>query len=149
MKTNQSMRGLWTVITVGFLAVSAGCSSKPPGCADAETVKTIKDLVVEHTVKYVASYKASENDPGGLVQKFYDALKVEVSGIVSEGYKADAKKQLCKGTMKITPITIDTITINAPKSGSAISKTPTIPITTTIGTTPLPMTLMSCCLRTQ
>ena len=85
------------------LLTLTACSQKPPGCADPETLSTIRNLVVEDTRKLMS--KQAADDPEGWVQRFLDGLRVEVSGIVSDGYVADAKKHLCRGTMKFTTVT--------------------------------------------
>ena len=86
-------------------AMLVGCGNKPPGCADPQTLEVAKTLVVENTDKSLANQNTFADDPDGWMKKFYAGLKVEITGIVSEGYKQDAKKQLCKGTMKITTVT--------------------------------------------
>lgn len=86
-------------------ALLVGCGNKPPSCADPQTLEVAKTLVVENTDKSLANQNAFADDPDGWMKKFYAGLKVEITGIVSEGYKQDAKKQLCKGTMKITTVT--------------------------------------------
>ena len=86
-------------------ALLMGCGNKPPGCADPQTLEVAKTLMVENTDKSLANQNAFTDDPDGWMKKFYAGLKVEITGIVSEGYKQDAKKQLCKGTMKITTAT--------------------------------------------
>jgi hypothetical protein len=63
---------------------------------------------VENIEKIVAGDKKPD-DPDGWLQKFYDGLKVQFTGVVSEGYKEDAKKQLCKGTMTISSVTGETV----------------------------------------
>ena len=90
-----------TLLSVGVIAIVAGCSSKPPGCADPQTIETTKQMVVDNTNKAITN-KAFEDDPDGWMKKFYAAMKVEITGVVSDGYKQDAKKQLCKGTLTIT-----------------------------------------------
>ena len=42
------------------------------------------------------------DDPDNIVKEFLDGLHSDVSTIVNEGYKEDSKKQLCKGTLKLT-----------------------------------------------
>ena len=86
------------------IALLGGCGNKPPGCADPQTIETAKAMVVENTDKAIANRQAFEDDPDGWLKKFYAAMKVEIKGVVSDGYKQDAKKQLCKGTMTITMI---------------------------------------------
>ena len=87
------------------LVALAGCSSKPPGCSDAETLSTMKGLVMDTTAKHLSTDQRLADDPDGWMRKFYDGLKIELSGIVSEGYKADAKKQSCRGTLKVVALT--------------------------------------------
>lgn len=81
----------------------AACSSKPPGCADAETMQTAKALVADNTVKYLGDKFG--DDPDGWIPKFMDSLKVEITGVVNEGYNSERKKQSCKGTLKIAMAT--------------------------------------------
>ena len=81
----------------------AACSSKPPGCADAETMQTAKALVADNTVKYLGDKFG--DDPDGWIPKFMDSLKVEITGVVNEGYNSERKKQSCKGTLKIAMTT--------------------------------------------
>lgn len=100
MKLINTLR-LFLALTSGLILVA--CSSKPPGCADTQTLKTAKDLLVENIGKLITEGKP--DDPDGWLQKFYDGLKVEITGVVSDGYKEDAKKQFCKGKMTITSVT--------------------------------------------
>ena len=93
-----------TAVLVAMVALLGGCGNKPPGCADPQTIETAKSLVVENTDKAIANRQAFEDDPDGWLKKFYAAIKVEIKGVVSDGYKQDAKKQLCKGSMTITMI---------------------------------------------
>lgn len=94
-----------SALLLAVAALLVGCGSKPPGCADPQTIETAKAMVVENTDKALANRQAFEDDPDGWMKKFYAAMKVEITGVVSDGYKQDAKKQLCKGTMTITMVT--------------------------------------------
>jgi len=87
------------------IAVSA-CSSKPPGCADSETVSSAKALLV-NSVNGALSQLNVADDPDGVMQKFFNGLKVELSSVVSNGYNADEKKQQCKASLTVTSITGD------------------------------------------
>jgi hypothetical protein len=89
-------------LVIALTALVAGCSNKPPGCADPDTLTTVKQLVEDNANKYLSNRDAFNDDPDGWMKKFYDELKVELSSVVSEGYKEDAKKQLCRGTLKVT-----------------------------------------------
>jgi hypothetical protein len=95
-----------TVVVVAAIVLS-GCSNKPPGCADAETLQTAKDLIVNDAKK---SASGSADDQTGITGKFMDGVRVELSAIVDDGYRADAKKQSCKATMKVTAPTGQTLT---------------------------------------
>jgi hypothetical protein len=100
----NSCSNLFSAFLLAVAALLGGCGSKPPGCADPQTMETAKAMAVENTDKLLANRKAFDDDPDGWLKKFYAAMKVEITGVVSDGYKQDAKKQLCKGTMKITMI---------------------------------------------
>lgn len=82
----------------------SACGNKPPGCADPQTIETAKAMVVENAENNLSNGKVFADDPDGWLKKFFSAVKVEITGVVSDGYKQDAKKQLCKGTMKVTMI---------------------------------------------
>ena len=92
-------------ITQKLLAVLAlfaglvGCGAKPPGCADPETLNTMRSFIAEETQK--ALTRESADDPEQWIAKYLDGLTVQVSGIVTDGYVAEAKKNLCRGTMKL------------------------------------------------
>lgn len=77
----------------------AGCGAKPPGCADAETLNTMRSFVAQETQKSLG--RESADDPEGWIAKYADGLSVQVSGIVTDGYVAEAKKNMCRGTMKL------------------------------------------------
>ena len=91
------------------VALLTGCGNKPPGCADPLTLTTAKQLVEENANKAFFSRDVFSDDPDGWMKKFYDEMKVEITGVVSEGYKEDAKKQLCRGTLKITMVSGQTL----------------------------------------
>lgn len=85
-----------------IVSLLTGCGNKPPGCADPQTIETAKSIVVENTDKALGNRQVFDDDPDGWMKKFYAEMKVEIKGVVSDGYKSDAKKQLCKGTMTVT-----------------------------------------------
>lgn len=105
----KKINKLFMILPLSLCVAVTACSSKPPGCADTETIKTARGLLVKNIVEYtVKANNKQPDDPDGWLHKFYDGLKVEITGIVSDGYKEDARKQFCKGTLKITAITGDT-----------------------------------------
>lgn len=79
------------------------CSSKPPACADSETVDQIKaDIVDALMSKY--SKNIAQDDPDGLLKKFMGELKVDLTKVVSDGYDEGAKKYSCSGNLKVSMI---------------------------------------------
>ena len=121
------MKSIKTVSGLLFptLLLVAGCSTKPPACTDPQTLDTTKALVIEKTVEAVMPFvnlarrSAGKAEAGGLADletvgpeelmaRFVSGLKVEWLDVVNDGYRADASKQLCKGTLKITTIAGET-----------------------------------------
>ena len=88
-----------------FVLVS--CSNKPPSCSDAQTLETAKSMLVENIAKFVTGDEKPD-DPDGWLQKFYDGMTVQISSVVSDGYKEDSKKQSCRGTMLVSAISGET-----------------------------------------
>jgi hypothetical protein len=79
------------------------CSSKPPSCADSETVDQIKANIVDALMsKY--SKNIAKDDPDGLLKKFMSELKVDLTKVVSDGYDEGAKKYSCSGNLKISMV---------------------------------------------
>ena len=94
---------LWlTVMGVTILLAVSGCGSKPPGCAEPQTVATVKDLLVELATPQLLG--GAKDDSAGMVKRFSEEVKVELSGIVSEGYSGEKRKQSCKATMRVTHV---------------------------------------------
>lgn len=107
-------------ITQKLLAVLAlfagltGCGARPPGCADPETLNTMRSFIAEETQKSLA--RESADDPEQWIAKYLNGLTVQVSGIVTDGYVAEAKKNMCRGTMKLQ--TLDGKALELPVSYS-------------------------------
>ncbi len=100
MHTYRSILGC---ALLAMAALLVACSSKPPGCADSETLATAKNMIADNSGARIARLKdAYSDDPDGWLPKFFSAMKVEITNVVSEGYNADAKKQSCRGNLKIT-----------------------------------------------
>jgi hypothetical protein len=89
-------------------SVLVACSSKPPSCSDTQTLKTAKDVLTDNMGKLLIAGNQKLDDPDGWLQKFYDGMTVQINSVVSEGYKEDSKKQLCRGTMLVTAISGET-----------------------------------------
>jgi hypothetical protein len=82
-------------ISVAFLTA---CSSKPPGCADKETIDTARAIILDRwKVVFEATYRHMFNLTDEQVAAFNGGLKLEIRDIVSDGYNADAKKYSCNG----------------------------------------------------
>ena len=96
MKSIRLTASLLAIFATALLLVA--CSAKPPGCADDETRQTMKELIVNAAKKIAPG---SADDPTGIINKFMQGVQVELSGIVDDGYQADARKRSCKATMKV------------------------------------------------
>lgn len=107
MKHNPSLRrpyGALTFATVMSAALLTACSSKPPGCADEETLKLIKSAYIERWMKVSANmvrdFKMSPEE----TDRYNKSLKLDVRDIVSNGYNADARKHSCQGILVFTTL---------------------------------------------
>jgi hypothetical protein len=109
MKNSQSQRRPLATLTV-VAALSAvllsACGSKPPGCADKETVEEAKSIILDRwKVVFNTTYKSMFSLTDEQVASFNNALKIEIRDIVSDGYNADAKKHSCTGVFVYQTIT--------------------------------------------
>lgn len=93
------------ILLASILILLSACSSKPPGCADPETVKLFQTILTDNILKGVAAISPEQSDPNGLIAGRLKALKIELTAIANEGYNADAKKQSCRATLKLSGIT--------------------------------------------
>lgn len=85
------------IISVGIAL--AGCSNKPPGCADPEVATTAKSMLIG---KMTARGSTDIDDPHGDLLTFFDALQVRLINVVDDGYESQTKKQSCKAKMQVT-----------------------------------------------
>ncbi len=85
------------------LCVLTGCSQRPPGCADQATRSTARDVIVDEARRQLTA----DGDQDGVVKKVLDSASVELSAITSEGYVADAHKQMCRAHIKVLPAGAD------------------------------------------
>lgn len=79
---------------IAVLIALTGCSQKPPGCADPEVHETIR-----HLLKQEGPHGVADKDP--IAAEILEQTKLTFTNVVSEGYQADAKKQLCRATLEI------------------------------------------------
>lgn len=103
------------VIATGLvIALLNACSSKPPGCADAETVNLARTIILDRWKAVALSYMSSFNMTEQEVARYNDGLKLEIHDIVSDGYNADAKRHSCTGVFAFT--TVNGQTLSASRS---------------------------------
>jgi hypothetical protein len=81
----------WLAIT--SVIALAGCSDKPPGCADDETRSTAKELIVSEALKHFNSDDRS----------YMNKSSVDLSNIVDDGVRKESKQQMCKAHVKVLP----------------------------------------------
>lgn len=91
------------VLATSAILILGGCSTKPPECGDSDTRADIKKIIVT-AIEGNHSKNPARDDPDGVLKKFTDSLKVEISDVVSEGYDEGAKKFSCRGELKVTMI---------------------------------------------
>ncbi len=83
---------------IGLIAVLiglTGCSQKPPGCADAEVQSTMREMLVQSGPHGFAGLTPAE------AAELLKEIKLSLTNVVSEGYEADTKKQMCRATLEI------------------------------------------------
>jgi uncharacterized protein YecT (DUF1311 family) len=94
---------------IAVLTALAGCSAKPPGCADQETLGVIRNIV---TTSLHERFSAAAEDVQDTDQKarilnlgdgFVTGLKVELVNVVNNGYDTNAKKFSCAAQLSAIP----------------------------------------------
>lgn len=105
MKNSPSRRRPLVALT-GVAALTAvlltACSSKPPGCADEQTVSLAKEIVLDKW-KWLTSERQDEAGKQDIA-RYTGALKIEIQNIVSDGYNAEARKHSCTGKIVLTSV---------------------------------------------
>lgn len=100
-----STRYLSGLLWLLALALIVGCAKKPPACSAPETRSLIQQITVSNAEKIELIGTEPVllwGDPQGIAKAFFAALKVEVSNVVLDGYDADARRNACRGDLKIT-----------------------------------------------
>lgn len=87
----------WLLLLVGMLL--AGCNSKPPGCTDPEAVTQIKRILMEQVGEFNSHNRPPDAD--SLLATYWNALRMEITQVVSEGYQDDVQTQYCRGKMTV------------------------------------------------
>jgi hypothetical protein len=102
MKHNPLQRrrlGALALTTALSAILLTACSSKPPGCADEETVNLVKSIYRDRwtliAANMVKDFKLSPEE----TDRYNKALKLDIRDIVSDGYNTEARKHSCKGTL--------------------------------------------------
>ncbi|WP_295853028.1 hypothetical protein [uncultured Xylophilus sp.] len=92
------------LLPVGAIAVSialAGCE-KPPACGDTSTAADVHTTLLQQVQKRVVRAGYGSDDPDGVLPGYLRTVKSELVQVVYEGYNAEAKKNICKATMRVT-----------------------------------------------
>jgi len=105
MKNKPSDRSpvatLTLAATISVFLLTA-CSSKPPGCADEQTVGLAKEIILDRWKLTTGFGHQDLYSP--YLAVYTNGLKVEVRNIVSDGYNAEARKHACTGEMVLTTV---------------------------------------------
>lgn len=95
-----------SICLYALVALLAGCS-KPPGCADPETVAVTRSLLADKVLKSAADDPWAEgdamraNDPEGLLAKFIEGVTVNLNAVTTSGYDTKSKRHMCEGTLLV------------------------------------------------
>ncbi|MDO8177865.1 MAG: hypothetical protein Q7T62_06435 [Undibacterium sp.] len=107
--TFNHVKFIKSILLAAALLLVSACSSKPPGCAEPETIKLFQTILTDNILKGLGTLATEKNDPNGMIATRMKALKIELTAIVNEGYNAEAKKQSCRGTLKLSGITDEVV----------------------------------------
>jgi hypothetical protein len=103
----KSMTKLLTVLVLASIALLAGCSKKPPGCADPKVSEVIRQIAENETKTAISRQEIGRSileDVGGITTKFFASIKVDLANVVQDSYSEDARKFMCRGKMTITSL---------------------------------------------
>lgn len=89
-----------TVLAVASAMLLSACSSKPPGCADEQTLAVLSKIVTDNITKKAVAFNGQLPDADGLVAAAMKAIKLDVVNITNEGYASESRKQACRATIK-------------------------------------------------
>lgn len=90
-------RQAFVVTAAAATLALAGCG-KPPACGDDSTLGLLRSIVMDNVQKGLNTFE--KDDPSGILAEFKRSIKITFSQIVSEGYKEDAKKQMCSARLR-------------------------------------------------
>lgn len=112
MNHHPSPRRRYTPVvlaTVLAAVLLTGCSSKPPGCADEQTVGLAKEIILD-SWKELTTTNRPQDEFSPYVAAYANGLKVEVRNIVSDGYNSEARKHSCTGEIALKTMSGATFT---------------------------------------
>ena len=72
----------------------AGCSNKPPGCADSAVKQAVIDTALEQALKGDGDVPAYHS--------YYKKAKVELAEVTTSGYDEGARRHACQATLAIS-----------------------------------------------
>ncbi len=105
--TPSHRRGLLLLLPLVAATMLTGCG-KPPGCSDSATVEAITDMMLEASKP--GFDKLVSDDPRGIMAGYIKSLRVSLSEVVSAGYNADAKLNVCRATLTVNTASGEPIT---------------------------------------
>ena len=94
--------GILALATTLSVILLTACSSKPPGCADEQTVNMAKSILLERWKGISASYVRNFNMSSEAANQYNQALKLDIREIVSNGYDESARRHVCKGVFALS-----------------------------------------------
>lgn len=100
--------GITLLCVAGALALAA-CAKKPPACSDAEVAQTIASIIADNTIGQDPTFS---DDPQKIQEGYFQALKHDITNVVSDGYNEQAKKYSCRGRLSVSTITGETLSSN-------------------------------------
>lgn len=93
-----------TLATVLSAVLITACSSKPPGCADEQTINLGKSIVLETWDGSMQGMRGWMDISTPDVTRYNHGLKVEIRNITSDGYNSEARKFSCTGAFVVTTL---------------------------------------------
>ena len=116
------------ILCITSIFALGGCGQRPPDCTSPQTVSVVQQVVkqeIQRTTLLVATRGVPQDLRPyweGVVSRYVDGLKVEVSEIVSNGYDANAKKHSCEGKISLTTLTSDSAQLRSTFTSQATAK---------------------------
>lgn len=108
MKNNPSNRSSVATLTLAAtlsVILLTACSSKPPGCADEETLNLVRSAYLDRWKQIAASYVENFHMSPEETDRYNNALKLEIRDVVSDGYNESSRKHSCRGVLAFSTLT--------------------------------------------